>query len=277
MRTWKKRHKLTLWSVIVIVVALIAVRAARAQTNEQIVNAGFELPYNEQGAGPIQVPHGWAAWWEDGLHDIPGIQGGSAAQYPTGRPEYKAATLDIDPHRVRSGGAAAQWFNYSRTGYAGLLQRVNVEQGARYAFSVWAQCWSGDSNDPTICPPDRAYISLGIDPDGGTWIGSRAIVWTQWSAVGPDYVNFDSLAVDARKDTITLFVSVAFKWALRHNDVYLDDAALQRIAEGTTPEPCPTAIPCPSCPTPEPCAPGSVDYARIKQDVYDVISTWDTR
>jgi len=235
-----------------------------------LINGSFEGDYTERGAGEIKVAPGWNPWYSQGKNDIPGLNGGGYETNATRRPEMNKAAITLDPYRVRLGKAAQHWFCYSGCGYAGVLQQVPAAPGTTYRSSVWAQAWCGDKDsDPHSCKPDIAYISIGIDPDGGDWYGSRAIVWTQWAMLNAGYQQVQSVPVVARAARVTVYISVCFKYAATHNDVYLDDAALVQVEGAVVPPP---------EPEPEPPPVGAdVDYARIRADFAEVLAEWDRR
>src|SRR5262245_55849348 len=75
-------------------------QGAQAQTGELLNSGGFEWPYNpdQRGDGGGFIATGWSAWWYNDPGDL--YDG----------PEYKAASIEVDPYRVRSGLAAQQYF-----------------------------------------------------------------------------------------------------------------------------------------------------------------------
>jgi hypothetical protein len=242
----------------------------QAQGANLLTNGGFEGVYiSHENAGEVQVAPGWLPWHADGLTALPGITGGSTGSgVPTARPEYKAATVAVDRLRVWEGDKAQCLFSFYRTHYAGVYQQVSVVVGRAYQVRVRAQAWSSATDDPRKSEGEE-YISLGLDPEGGSWYGSRAVVWTQWKWVGPTYVEYVSEPVIAQKPTMTLFLSGAHKWALKHGDIYMDDARMAEVSMPgdcpacPTPQPpvcpvyptpvvCPVATPCPVCPAPVP-------------------------
>lgn len=271
MRRWT-------WTAVALVLVLaiaaglgvVAYRSGHGLALQQantgaLVNGGFEGEYVTWGAGEVQVAPGWAPWYSEGAHEIPGIEGGSSATNPTARPEYRAATLAIDAYRVRSGEEAQVWFSFMKTNYAGIYQSVPTEPGAVYEASVWAQCWAAnDDGNPHSCPWEL-YISVGIDPDGGAWYKSRSIQWSQWQRVQAGYTQFASPPVVANKARATVYIASAVKFAGKHGDIYVDDAQLELVKAGNGP--CPTPEPTRICPTAEPGTCTECDYERVREIV----------
>ena len=210
-----------------------------------LTNPGFEGAYNPQdNQGEIRVANGWRAFWSEGQRYVPGIDGGFN-DHPTRRPEYNAALPGVDPYRIRSGQAAQHWFSFSGTSYAGVMQRVEgVQVGNTYQARAWLQGWCDNADGNThYCAPNVAYVSIGIDPDGGDWYGSRAIQWSQWQALTGGYLRYNSPPVVANGTRVTVYISVAFKWPLKHDDAYLDDAELVVLTSSPQPTPTPTPPP----------------------------------
>jgi len=227
-----------------------------------LVNPSFEGTYTEWGVGEVKIAQGWQPWYSDGLKEIPGIEGGSASTVPTARPEYRAATLAIDPYRVLDGEQSQLWFSFYKTNYAGIFQQVVATKGKTYQFGVWAQSWSSNDDGNPHTSPGELYISVGIDPDGGTWWKSRAIAWTQWSRVTNVFQEFVSLPITANKDKVTVWVASGEKFSLKHGDNYVDRAVMVEVPSGLEP-----------CPTPEPgticicnC---EINYDKIKELISD--------
>jgi hypothetical protein len=218
-----------------------------------LANPSFEGIYTARGAGEVQVAPEWNPWYSEGWHEIPGIEGGSAYTIPTARPEYKPLPRSLDAYRVRSGDVAQCWFSFSRVNYAGIYQQVPVAVGKWYQFAVWAQAWSSNDEADPHTSPGELYISLGIDPDGNGWWKSRSIAWCQWQPVTNAYRQFISIPVVAQKSTVSVWIASGVKWALRHGDIYVDDASLVEFGMVPTPEPEPE-------PEPQPGEPINYDY-----------------
>ena len=259
---------------IVGVTAGIGVAINSRYANTQVIaatlaNGGFEGTFSQwPGVPEWIVPSGWTPYALEGLPPEAHDQG------PLARPEFKEANTTSDANRVHGGSKAAQWFTFYKVHQGGLFQRVKVTPGSWYSFSIWVQAWCSNADFPTNISPGELYVALGIDPDGQTNAARRGVVWTYWNGAGAVYKKITTAPVQATGDYITVFVESWNKYRFKHNDVYVDDAALKLVEIGgtcPTPEPCPpcpTPVPGPDCPTPEPCS-FDCDYEHIRDIVQE--------
>jgi hypothetical protein len=207
-----------------------------------LTNPGFEGSWTHRSAPEVYVADGWEPWWH--ANDT--------------RPEYKRATPDVDPRRVRTGNAAQQWFNSYATHTAGIYQIVpDITPGATLILSAYIQAFSRN-DDANFAKSDGRYrMRVGIDPYGGTNPESKDIVW------GPVFQPYDSYVLAmaetiARSDRCTVFIWGQAEWRLKHNNAYVDDITLEMI--GAEPEP-----------EPEPNPSLDVDYDLIRTIVREEI------
>jgi hypothetical protein len=198
-----------------------------------LVNPSFEGEYHAYVPPPpghpdcnwgvcntAQMADGWTPYWRSHSPDDP--------DWIIRMPEYKPASpIFTDPVRVRSGEAAQQYFTFYSTHEAGFYQRVAVTPGVAYRFSVWGHSWSAEDDDDAYSGPQDGVLNqrVGIDPTGGTDWQSPAIVWgpqrTQY-----DYYGLFEIEAVAQAPYITVYTYSQPMWAVKHNDVYWDDAAL---------------------------------------------------
>ncbi len=218
-------------------------------------NPGFEgEPIIWEDAGEVKIVPEWEPWHWDNLTGFPGIHDGNLSSVPTARPEFRPATLAIDPRRVKSGAQSQMWFSFYRNHYAGVFQRdIPVEPGETYQASVWAQAWSSQKDDPRISDAE-IYLSIGINPYGSTSLQDRATVWSPWQWIGADWTHVKSQTVTVLTPTATLFIASGTKYSVKHNDMYVDDAEMWRV---TIPAPEPEPEPEPE---PGPFEPVNYDY-----------------
>ena len=236
-----------------------------------LINPSFEGEYIEWGAGEVKVAPSWAPIYVNGRMGKPGIgiTGGSAEGMDFARPEYKPLGAPY-LYRVRSGARSQCWFSFYRVHYAGITQGVSmVEPGRWYQLSVYGQSWCW--NDDTILKSADMFISLGLGPAGEISLEDRGIVWAPWAWVpGPkgeqqstaNWTLFKSRVVQAQADSLSVWIITSPKWSLKHADVYVDDASLDEVEIGATPEPEPE-------PEPEPQPGEAVDYAQIRAIIRD--------
>jgi LysM repeat protein len=195
-----------------------------------LANPSFEAPYVPMTASDASgfYANSWNPWY---LHhsedDEPCRNRG---------PEYKEATLSIDPRRVHGGVAAQQVFTFYGTHVGGVYQRVQVPSGSQLRFSVWGHSWSTGGDDPNDSHEGgigHMQMRVGIDPTGGTNPWSSEIVWGPAREVYDVYELF-SVEAEAQGDHVTVYTYSAPQYCTHHNDVYWDDAELIVIGGGNS-------------------------------------------
>ncbi|MCA9980612.1 MAG: hypothetical protein KDD89_07265 [Anaerolineales bacterium] len=202
-----------------------------------LTNPSFEGQfnvYNPPGGHPsciwgpcmtAQMADGWTPWWR--------IHNDNDPEYIFRMPEYKPAeSFYTNPDRVRTGDRAQQYFTFYSTHEAGLRQQVSATPGETYCFSAWGHSWSAqDSGDAFSGPEDgQLFQKVGIDPTGGTDWTSPDIVWSDAGLGRIQYDVYGEFVVTAvaESPTITVFTYSQPRYAVKHNDVYWDDARLTK-------------------------------------------------
>ena len=196
-----------------------------------LVNPGFEDGYSyrpdpytpwEGPKGELEVANGWELWYDNRDQCREGL---CCYNY---RPEYKLEDgyVHTDPLRVRSGQYAQKMFTLFSTHTAGLYQRVAVPEESQLEFSIWVVVWSSSEDDPHHSTLNgRYWLSVGIDPYGGTDAFSEQIVWSDEIEHYDEHAQL-SVATEAQADHVTVFTKAAPVWCVKHNDSYWDDARL---------------------------------------------------
>ncbi len=192
----------------------------------------------------VQVPVGWKGWWLS-----PNKNHGSADFYqnhpnncyddaPEGciawhNPEFRDTKgVTLGPSRIHSGNNSQKYFTFWSVHEAGVMQTVAVPPGATLRFSAWMHAWSTNQDGREEFP--NSYLSsgqtsmhmkVGIDPCGGEDPWSPNIVW------GPERDTYDQFGyyevrATAQCDKVTVYTHSMPEKALKHNDVYVDDAEL---------------------------------------------------
>lgn len=205
-----------------------------------LVNPSFEgqysayIPSNGHPDCPAgicntaQMAPDWVPWWRSHNPADP--------DWIIRMPEWKPADPQFtNPPRVRTGEAAQQYFTFFSTHEAGFYQQVAVTAGESYCFSIWGHSWSADDDDDAYSGPDDGILlqKIGIDPTGGTDWQSANIVWSEARTQYDEYGLFEVVA-EAQANTITVYVYSQPAFAVKHNDVYWDDAALQATTPAVT-------------------------------------------
>jgi hypothetical protein len=177
----------------------------------QILNNGFEGGWREvDGIGELKVAGNWYPWWH--ASDT--------------RPEYKIATVEVDPYRIHSGVQAQQWFNTYDTHTAGIYQQIlDLEVGRAVLLTAFVQAFTRNDDTNWRESTGRYRMRIGIDPYGGTNPESGDVLWS--GTVQP-YDAYVPLAVEdvTRSDRCTIFVWGQAEWAFKHNNAYVDQVEL---------------------------------------------------
>ena len=253
-----------------------APRLLAAQGAPALENPGFEGEfYHSGGVGELEIGAGWHEWYD---HDQV-------------RPEYKPERVGIGRGRVHAGQAAQKWFTTYAAHDAGVYQEVSgVVPGTWYTFSAWGYQWSSSKDNPDRSEnAGKCSVLAGINPWGDTnalyrttvWGAEALAVYNQWTQV--------EVTAQAWSDKIVVVVRQVCEWPVKHNDAYLDDAALVPAhLGGATPAPLPTYTPYMPYPTYTPyatftpaatfacptAAPGvGVDYDEVERRVRAAVET----
>lgn len=217
-----------------------------AQGANLLRNPSFEGQYSAYKEGDrlyvtAQMAPDWLPWW------VPQVEGDPS--WKNRMPEWKSSAPF--QNRIRSGATAQQYFTFYGTHIGGVWQRVPVTAGAQLRFSVWVQVWSSAFDDPNVSENNgQVNVRVGIDPTGGTDPFSATVVW---SNPKQQYDEWFEMSVEARaaSNNATVFVRTEPQFPVKHNDIYLDDAALVVVgAQPPTPTPTsevfPTVTPSPT-------------------------------
>ena len=206
-----------------------------------LVNPSFNAPApfqtdacTGQTAGELQVPNGWTAYF---MCRQPGD-----ADNINRRPEYRPADMTY-AYRVRSPQTALKYFNFwALNKSAGMYQVVNgITPGSVLKFSMWVQIWTSncDVNPPNSqCEPGNLEARLCIDTDGGSKFetGAAGVTCSAWTrqAAWDKYTEL-TLETVAQSSQVIVALNTRAEWAVKHNDVYADDASLIAIPPTATP------------------------------------------
>src|SRR5207237_10122828 len=100
--------------------------------------------------------------------------------------------------------------------------------GAWLRFSAFVFSWSSQADQfGRSDGVQRRWV--GIDPDGGTDAFDPRIVWSSSEATMDRWASV-SVVAQARRDRVTVFVGTQPEFAVKHNDILLDDAELVAVA-----------------------------------------------
>lgn len=212
-------------------------------------NPNFETGFTQINAD-AQVATSWSAWWTP--HPA------SAPDWAFLQPNYSPSntcTQGCD-HRIHGGGNAQRMFHFFGAYEAGIYQQVAVPLNVDLQFSIYAQGWSSQQNDPinSSLGGTDMQMKIGIDPTGGTDPKSPNVVWTQPRNILDSWYQF-SVYARSQNTTVTVFTYANPFDSRRNNEVYWDDAALSVLSgdlAATAQASYPTATPVPIVLTPTP-------------------------
>ncbi len=207
----------------------------------------------------VQVPMGWKGWWypPNKNHADPKFYSDHPnncyEDAPTGcaawhNPEFRDTKgVTQGPSRIHSGSNSQKYFTFWSVHEAGVMQTVAVPPGATLRFSAWMHAWSTNQDGREEFPDSyrssgqtSMHMKVGIDPCGGENPWSPNIVW------GPERDTYDQFGyyevrATAQCDKVTVYTHSMPEKALKHNDVYVDDAELVIIDASGVVQPAPVA------------------------------------
>lgn len=220
--------------------------APSSQSGNLLTNGNFEGAFVQVNS-KAQVATGWTPFWLSG--EPPELY-----RQPTYEPSANCSkTCD---HRIHSGGNAQRMFQFFGAYQAGLYQVVNVPENADLRFSLFAQGWSSEADNPENVSVNGTdmRMRIGIDPLGGTNPQDPRVVWSQPVNALDSWYQFTVYA-RAQGTRVTVFALAAPFDARRKNEVYWDDAELIALSgdlQATAQASYPTPTPLPFVPTPTP-------------------------
>jgi len=220
--------------LLISLLALLGPRAALAAPSGNVLSN----PDFEQDARRTSLSSWVAAGWYPWFH----IDRSS----PYSRePEFGQIT-----NRQRHNGERAErWFNSYGLHDAGLFQQASVPAGSYLTFSIWAISWS--SAKDVWAQSDSHYNKwVGIDPTGGIDPFSPNVVWSDVNREMDQWVQL-TVSTTAKASTVTVFVRGKPDFAVKHNDIVVDEASLTYDTAGAT-----NSTPATTIAAPAPGAPG---------------------
>lgn len=235
---WKR--VLVLASLFLLWTHLMALPVLAECPGNVAVNPGFEHGFSTRDGIPeVSVANGWHPFWQEGPRQEEGLNH---------RPEFKPEdAARFGYRRVRGGNWGQKMFTTYATHHAGIFQQISVPQGSVVSLSAWGQAWSSERDNPDESRDGKYYLSVGIDPTGGTNFTSENIVWSERNTTLDQWVQL-AVEAQAQADTVTVFLRGDAEWPVKHNDAYFDDVCVTYVAP--TPPPTPTSIPPTNTPVP---------------------------
>ena len=206
----------------------------------------------------VQVPLGWKGWWLSPNKDHAGDPNfyqnhpnNCYSDAPVGcvawhNPEFRDTKgVTLGPSRIHSGSNSQKYFTFWSVHEAGVMQTVSVPPGSVLRFSAWMHAWSTNQDGRQEFPDSylssgqtNMHMKVGIDPCGGEDPWSPNIVWS------PEHDTYDQFGyyevrATAQCDKVTVYTHSMPEKAMKHNDVYVDDAELVVIDASSVVQPVP--------------------------------------
>jgi LysM repeat protein len=219
----------------------------------------------------VQVPRGWKAWWypPNKNHGDPNFYSDHPnncySDAPEGciawhNPEFRDTKgVTLGPSRIHSGSNSQKYFTFWSVHQAGVLQTVAVPPGSVLRFGAWMHAWSSNQDGREEFPDSYVssgqvsmHMKVGIDPCGGEDPWNPNVIWSQ-ERDSYDQFGYYEVRATAQCDKVTVFTHSLPDKAMKHNDVYVDDAELVVIDATGVVQPAPAA----SAPQPVPINPAA--------------------
>jgi LysM repeat protein len=205
----------------------------------------------------VQVPIGWKGWWypPNKNHGDPNFYSNHPnncySDSPEGcvawhNPEFRDTKgVTLGPSRIHSGSNSQKYFTFWSVHEAGVMQTVAVPPGSVLRFSAWMHAWSTNEDGRQEFPDSyrssgqtSMHMKVGIDPCGGENPFSPTVVWGS-ERDAYDQFGYYEVRATAQCDKVTVFTHSMPEKAMKHNDVYVDDAELVVIDASGVAQPAP--------------------------------------
>ncbi len=209
----------------------------------------------------VQVPLGWKAWWyppnrntadPNFYSDHPNncYEGAPEGCVAWHNPEYRDTKgVTQGPSRIHSGNNSQKYFTFWSVHEAGVLQTVAVPPGSVLRFSAWMHAWSSNQDGRETIPGSfsssgqtNMHMKVGIDPCGGEDPWSPRVVWSSEHDTY-DQFGYYEVRATAQCDKVTVFTHSMPEKAMKHNDIYVDDAELVIIDASGVAQAAPVSAP----------------------------------
>lgn len=260
--------KKSLFSLIGLFIALLAISAARtqaapvAQSGNLLQNPSFEQPFNGG------VANGWQRW----SRATPKQDQECLVAYHF-EPRWNAETNSA---LIRDGAASQYIGNNWDTWSAGVYQNVLATPGTTYRFTFFGR--GRGTNEPSPAPSENGLqinMRAGIDPNGsGLWNDADVV----WSTFGSPHDQWQEFTVEATATGSQITVFTSADWAVtginqcrQFLDTWYDAAQLIALTP-PTPEP-PTAVPVTAIPPTATFPPGPTDVIPTEPAAATIAAT----
>ncbi len=223
-----------IWAIAVLVITVspaLTPSSAYAQDQTPVFNEGYEGDFKADPyckTGSCNVPAGWGVWFIPRREtDQPGINF---------QPQYVQSKT---ANRVKSGSASQRIYVENATFTGGIYRIVaDVKVGSKLRFSAWGQSWSTNDESPISARPSPDIkLKIGIDPMGGN-NGQASplngqVIWSEEHDAKDAFTQF-SVETEAKASTVIVYLYSTMADAVRHNEIFWDDAVLEYTSPPAT-------------------------------------------
>ncbi len=231
---WKKNLALFVTGFLMIVVFLVGVLPATAQSGPNLlVNPGFEEGhYNQGGIAEITVPNGWRMHWVDGV---------SFSDAYNGLPAHRPETVVWNSRGGIPAGEEVLWrdgiytlkiFKSWAPMYAALSQDVTgLQVGRRYQLvaPVFTDVYDWDGRKVYPTDPTHGQVRLGASPVGANWRDEAAIAYSGWFAGSYGQYGIFAYEFTATQADMTVWIEVKANYPHGNNGFFIDTVALYAL------------------------------------------------
>jgi LysM repeat protein len=218
------RLRTFIFTLLVLVVSVLAFAPVGAQDVNLLQDPGFEGPYANRGRPNLNTPAAWPIWLQQGPT---GQEWENRGDHVFAFPHNAAPQVLSFPASLNLNGGFVQFA-------AAVFQQVTVPNNANLIGSVgvWIQsCNTRDSGGnfiPGSCGStsfSEAYVRVGVDPTGGIDPTAPWIIWGP--SISPlDHWETATVNATAQGTQVTFFIYTNSRWPTDFNNRYYDNASL---------------------------------------------------
>ena len=199
---------------------------------EGLLNPGFESSCTQsvihvidgQHRDNICSPDGWVTWWRLGSGEG-GDYGQPEVRLTFGDDPVQGWTADLP--RLHGDSHGLQLFTMYRPHDAGVYALVSLPPGTMVRLVAWAETWTCNNDDhlgyTCEAPWDQVQVAVGL----GDTPNPKDATWSEWQTAADEWTLIGPVEhTVADNGVLVVFLRSWARWALKHLDVYWDDALL---------------------------------------------------
>ena len=178
--------------------------------------------YKHHNRGNMLVANGWQ-YHDFGSHAHPFRDNGEYKE-----PELQPEVVDIGRGRVHSGEYGQKGHNTFSISRFFIFQEMPVLTGNWYEFAAWLYVWTSKDDNPDVSAGSRYHARSIANPwgakDAHTMVFGREAErrhYNQWYHA--------SVVFQAWASKVLVGVEGMAEFAVKHNDLYIDDATFREV------------------------------------------------